>query len=366
MYQGIFIDAIEANKRFADLMSIKGPHGLRVTFQKPSELVTLAQEISATQPDLVALDYRLNDPRKKRPLGYKAGPLAQQLRDQALETVSQDFPIILVSHQDDIKAFFENVTAHNLFDRCFSKEELGNGGSQSLQILSLVKGYKHLIKNWNKPERWSIFFGLTDQERVRVAYQAIRELDKLKAPHQVARNILRYVIDRQGLLLDKDNVLAELGVAKEKRDVDALLEILKQEKLMYTGIFSEGWTRWWSHSLEDWEKNLCDEHLGNMTAKERVSCLNKKFGLKLSPAKSRWQGHTEAFFSFACDSCHQPTEEQYSVAAYDPLPLPYTFARAHYICWKCVETGEFKDNGLELDEGETFIVKKIQNGEIRK
>ena len=115
--------------------------------------MTLAQEISATQPDLLALDYRLNDPRKERPFGYKAGPLAQQLRDQALETVSQDFPIILVSHQDDIKAFFDNVTAHNLFDRCFSKEELGNGGSHRLQILSLVKGYKHLIKNWSQPER---------------------------------------------------------------------------------------------------------------------------------------------------------------------------------------------------------------------
>jgi hypothetical protein len=242
-------------------MSIEGPDGLHVTFGKPSELVTLAQEISATQPDLLALDYRLNDPRKERPFGYKAGPLAQQLRDQALETVSQDFPIILVSHQDDIKAFFDNVTAHNLFDRCFSKEELGNGGSHRLQILSLVKGYKHLIKNWSQPERWSIFFGLSAPEKVRVGYQAIRELDKLKAPHQVAGDILRYVIDRQGLLLDKDNLLAELGVAKEKRDVDALLDILKQDKLVYTGIFSEGWTRWWSHGLEDWEKNLCDEQV---------------------------------------------------------------------------------------------------------
>ncbi|MEK8022110.1 MAG: hypothetical protein VSS75_034975 [Candidatus Parabeggiatoa sp.] len=366
MYQGIFIDAIEANKRFADLMSIQGPQGLQVTFQQPRELMTLAQEISAAQPDLVALDYCLNDPLNKPSLGYKAGPLAQQLRDQALESVNQDFPIILVSHQNDINAFFENLTAQNLFDRCFSKEELGNGGNPRLQILSLVKGYKQLIKNWNKPERWSLFFDLTPEEKERVAYQAIRELDKLKAPHQVARDILRYVIDRQGLLLDKDNVLAQLGVAKTGEDVEALLEILKKDKVLYTGIFSEGWTRWWSHSLDDWENNLCDEHLGNMTAKERVSCLNKQFGLKLSPAKSRWQGHTEALFSFACDSCHQPTEEQYSVAAYDPLPLPYTFARAHYICWTCVETGEFKDKGLELDEGERFIVKKIQNGEMRK
>ncbi|HAI69260.1 MAG TPA: hypothetical protein DCM38_07480 [Gammaproteobacteria bacterium] len=60
---------------------------------------------------------------------------------------------------------------------------------------------------------------MTHQEKVRVGYQAIRELDKLKAPHQVARDILRYVIDRQGLLRDKDNVLAKLGVSKTGEDV---------------------------------------------------------------------------------------------------------------------------------------------------
>ncbi|HEC85582.1 MAG: hypothetical protein DRR08_28725 [Candidatus Parabeggiatoa sp. nov. 2] len=368
MYQGIFVDAAEADKHFAELMSSKGRYGLRVEFQKPDEMMTLAKEILSSQPDLVALNYRLNNNRKKRPSNYKAGALAQQLRDSVMESVSKDFPIILVSSQDDIKAFFDNVTAHNLFDRCFSKEELelGNGGLHSEELLSLVKGYKHLIKNWNQPERWSIFLGITGQERLRISYQAIRELDKLKAPHQVARDILRYVIDRPGLLLDKENLLAELGVAETGKDVDALLEILRQEKVLYTGIFSEGWTRWWSHRLDRWGEKLCNEALGNLTAKQRTSCLNKKLGLKLSPAKSRWQGHTNALFAFACVSCHQPTEEEFSVAVYDPLPLPYTFAQSKYICWKCVETGEFEEKGFELDESEEFIVDKIQNGEFRK
>jgi len=364
MYQGIFIDAIEANKRFADLMSIQGPQGLQVTFQQPSELMTLAQEISAAQPDLVALDYCLNDPLNKPSLGYKAGPLAQQLRDQALESVNQDFPIILVSHQNDINAFFENLTAQNLFDRCFSKEELGNGGNPRLQILSLVKGYKQLIKNWNKPERWSLFFDLTPEEKERVAYQAIRELDKLKAPHQVARDILRYVIDRQGLLVDKDNLLAKLGVAKTGEDVETLLDILKKDKLGYTGIFSEGWTRWWRHRLTDWGKQICEDSLGNLTAKQRVSALNKQLGLNLSPALSSWENHANALLWTACDSCHQPTEDQYSVVAYDPVPYSFVFGKR--ICWNCVENGEFKKQGLEIDDDEEFIVEMIQNGKMRK
>ena len=200
-------------------------------------------------------------------------------------------------------------------------------------------------------------------EKVEVAYQAIRTLDKLKAPHQVARDILRYVINRQRLLLDKDNLLAQLGVAKTGQDVDAILDILKTDQVLYTGIFSEGWTRWWLHRLQDWGDELCSESLGNMTASARVSCLNNKLGLKLSAAKSRWQNDTDAFFGFACASCLQPTEQEFSVLAYDPTP--YSFVQRKSICWKCVETGEFEKHGFEIDDGAELIVEKIRNGEIR-
>lgn len=271
---------------------------------------------------------------------------------------------MLVSDEASWKFFSDNLTAHSLFDRCFSKKELSNGGDSNRRILSLVKGYKHLLKNWHQPERWSIFLGLKKSERIRVGYQALRELDKLKAPHQVVHDILLYVIDRQGLLLDKYNVLAELGVAPTSKNIKALLEILQKDKVLYTGGFSEGWTRWWRHRLEKWGDQLCEGALGNLTASARVSCLNKKFGLRLSPAKSRWENHTEALFAYACDSCHQPMEDQYSVFVYDPLP--YTFAHSKSICFSCVETGEFEKMGLELDESQEFIVEKIRNGDLRK
>ncbi|MEN8220060.1 MAG: hypothetical protein ABFS56_27670 [Pseudomonadota bacterium] len=132
------------------------------------------------------------------------------------------------------------------------------------------------------------------------------------------------MIWRQGILLDKDNILAQLGVAKVGK-----------------------------------------EPLGNLTAQERVACLNEKLGLNLLPAKSRWQEHTDALFAFACDSCHQPTEQQYSVIAYEPEPLSYSFIQRRHLCWKCVETGEFAESGLAIDDGERFIVEMIQNGEMR-
>jgi hypothetical protein len=358
MYQGIFIDDQEADKDFALLMSTPGKKGLTVKFQQPTELMTLANHIVESPPAFVVLNYR-----QQMPYAYKAEPLAQLLRSYSSENVTQDFPIVLLSHEEDITGFLNNVTAHNLFDCLFTKQEVAGDPEHRQKMLSLVKGYRRMIKKWHKKsERWATFFGLNKEERGVVAYQAILELDKLKAPHQVAQQILHYVIGRQGILLDKENVLAQCGVAKESKDIDTLFEVLKQNKVIYSGVFSEGWPRWWQHRLWDWEKQVCDESLGNLTARERVACLNEKLGLNLSPAKSRWQEHTDALFAYACDSCLQPTEDQYSVAAYDPLP--HTYIRGKRICWKCIETGEFKEQGLEYNNDEEFIVDLILKGEM--
>jgi len=360
MYQGIFIDNQKADKHFASLMSIPGKNGLTVKFQQSAELIKLAKNILVNQPNLVVLESQLNK-------DYKATPLAQQLRDYTFENVTQDFPIILVSHENKITGFLNDITVHDLFDCRFTKQEVADNPKPTRQkMLSLVKGYQRMIKNWRKKsERWATFFDLNKEERVVVAYQAIRELDKLKAPHQVAQHILRYVIERQGILLDKDNVLAQLGVAKEDHDIEPLFARLKTEKVIYSGVFSEGWTRWWRHRLQDWKEQFGDEPFGNLTSRERVLRLNDKLGLKLSSAESRWQEHTDALFAFACDSCQQPTEQQYSILAYEPDSLPHSFIQRKHICWKCVETGEFVESGLAIDDGERFIVEMIQNGEMR-
>jgi len=63
------------------------------------------------------LDYRWNDTRNQQSLNYKASALAQQLRDCVMESITKDFPIILVSNKDDINAFFNNMMANNLFYR---------------------------------------------------------------------------------------------------------------------------------------------------------------------------------------------------------------------------------------------------------
>lgn len=82
MYQGIFIDAQTADNHLADLMSITGRYGLKVKFQTPTEFTTQVKQILDLKPDLLALDYHLNETGNKR--SYTAGALAQQLRDSIL------------------------------------------------------------------------------------------------------------------------------------------------------------------------------------------------------------------------------------------------------------------------------------------
>jgi len=156
MYQGIFIDDQEADKDFALLMSTPGKKGLTVKFQQPTELMTLANHIVESPPAFVVLNYR-----QQMPYAYKAEPLAQLLRSYSSENVTQDFPIVLLSHEEDITGFLNNVTAHNLFDCLFTKQEVAGDPEHRQKMLSLVKGYRRMIKKWHKKsERWATFFGL--------------------------------------------------------------------------------------------------------------------------------------------------------------------------------------------------------------
>ncbi len=120
MYQGIFID--DQDKHFASLMSTPGKNGLFVKFQQPTELINLANQIVESPPAFVALNYHQKMPKN----AYKAELLAQLLRSYSSENVEKDFPIILVSNENEMGSFLNNVTAHNLFDCRFTKQEVAN------------------------------------------------------------------------------------------------------------------------------------------------------------------------------------------------------------------------------------------------
>lgn len=368
MYQGLFLDDREDQAIFAPYLRVEGESGLTTEFQlvQHQALEEMASTILERHPDILALDYRLDDAQDG--VRYKAGPLAQQLRDHASELPNDDLPIVLLSHENIIQEQYgHDLTTHDLFDRVYAKEDLVTATHKQRigkELLALIEGYKQIIDTLEDGARLIKLLGLSDdgQGAALLNNQELRGWQELKAPHLLAKKILRNIINRNGLLLDRFSLLARLGIAKNSPHVDEFITILEKANTSYLGIFHSGWKRWWSHRIEVFGELACSNELGNLTAKERVEYWNRLFDLKLVAAKSRWTDSDETFPSFACASCSYPTEKIHSVAAFDHTP---SFAERKRICWQCIATGEYEHIRLPPEDAEAYIVEKIKNGEIK-
>lgn len=369
MYHGLFLDDRKEEAQYASFLSVEGELGLTTVFQLVDQpLEEMGGLVLERHPDLLALDYRLDDAQTPGNVGvrYKAGPLAQQLRDRTLDSAGDNFPIVLVSHEKIIQNYYRpDLTTHNLFDRIYPKETLVTDRERIKQeLLALVEGYKTIINLWEDKARLLNLLGLTSEEEdtSMVGNQELRRWKDLKSPHQLAREILRSIIDRNGLLRDRPSLLARLGIAQNSPDIDAFISKLKTRGIIYHGVFHRGWERWWDYQIEVFGAKNCEKELGNLSARERVKCWNGLFSLELVAATSRWTGSDEMFPSFACSSCRNPTEKMHSVVAFDPA-LP-SFVERKRICWDCVARGKYEDEKLTIDDSESYIVNKIKNGEI--
>jgi hypothetical protein len=369
MYQGLFLDDRQEEAHLASFLTVEGEPGLSTSFQQVDRpLEDMAGVVLERHPDLLALDYRLDDAQTPGvvEVRYKAGPLAQQLRDHASKLDFDDFPIVLVSHENIIQSYYQpDLTTHDLFDRIYAKEELVTDRERiGKELLALVSGYKEIISKWGEKARLARLLDLADEEgESLLGNQELRRWQGLKAPHQLAREILRSIIDRNGLLRNRLSLLARLGVAPGSPGIGDLINVLAKENVAYRGVFHGGWERWWDHRIEMFGTRLCGKELGSQTARERVGHWNSNFGLELVAAKSLWTGSDEMFPSFACASCGHPTEKIHSVATFDSAP---SFVERRRICWDCVATGKYETQGLIIDDTENYIVEKIQNGEVQR
>ena len=360
MHKGIFIDDRKTDKTYVDLLS---DENVQFHFIRPEmPIADLAEEVIGQNPDIVALDYRLDeepcgpsDSDRDKPNRYKASPLAQQLRDLALQNPLKDFPIILVSNEDNIQSLYDqDKTAHDLFDHVLPKGKIADDSSMAIRkALGLISGYKKIINVWDDEDRISSALCL---ESLPISQQELSSLNDCNAPHQLARNILQYIIKRNGLLIDEYGLEATLGLDRKNSDMYSLLNLLIQEDIVYKGAFSDGWLRFVKDKLVDWANEKCG-----------ASGIAKKLGdateIKLVPAKSRWEtSETNPMFSLPCASCNLPTELDYSVPAYDPVL--FDFIQRKVICWDCVARGRYKNEGLEVDETGLFFSQKIEAGEI--
>jgi hypothetical protein len=358
-FSGIFVDDQTDEAVYATNLSLAGV--LELAYLKPENGADLAASISDTSPSIILIDYRLDECGSDGEIGvrYKGSALAQILRDKAIELPELDCPLVLVSAEAKIKSLYRpDKTAHDLFDRVYVKDGLNNERDRVRnELVALCEGYA-LLRALNQTYELKAITGLNEDEDWALDYQQLRVgIGEAKAPHIVARIILRDLIDRSGPLLDDPEMAALLGMKGEC--ADKIAEVLTQAGIGYDGVFSGIGRRWWAHRLDQWATEVFGSRATGLTAKARTDALNEKLSLGLEAARSPWTGKDDELVAFACAVCSRPTELKHSLAAFD-AERP-KFAKAARICWDCIQLDKHKENDppVLVDDNDAGIAANV-------
>ena len=226
----------------------------------------LANNIVDSQPNILFLDFRLDDNLQANNMnndqGYKGGSLAQNIREKITSGNNsiKDFPIVLVSAENNIEHLYKpDRTAHDLFDSCYEKEYLNdrkNHNKLAKKIIGLIKGYQTLNNMNAESLDFKQLFGnnLDDETKSILDQQAIRSpLKSTNIPHIRAKFILKNILRREGILLSRYEIAARLGAMPDSLDTVVFDRL---EGFKYSGVFSEGWERWWANSFDEFLATL--------------------------------------------------------------------------------------------------------------
>ncbi len=253
---------------------------------------------------------------------YRAPTLAQEIRTRAAEDLlgeshrgRGEYPIALWSTDERLdQSYARDNTSHDLFDLLCVKEHLVSDSPDvpsekkapavGRRLCSLVEGYRRIkaLRTEIGPEeqfyRYLGFEAVPDFLDERLAQLVPFDSAPENRPaHEYARFIRREVLESAGPLLDRRTMAAQLGIDAERSDdFDLLLERVFGEAV-YTGVFHEGWPRWWAEPVQDLTEKLAGTELRALAAPERVAILHGATALEgLHPAEPLVEGDGNEFW----------------------------------------------------------------------
>jgi len=258
-FKGIFVDDdLEQQAIYAELLSIdEFEFSTQVL---PTGMSQLTNDLLAAEPDIIVMDYRLDG---TRPDGwdnnFKAGGVAQVLRDRFVDNPESDVPIVLLSIERNIQQLFApDRTSHDLFDLWFIKEELHLGsGSRHLEILTKLKalicGYRTIRQYSTGADTQTLsqnLLNLSAEEYGEINTDGLKfalvNADGIaERTHIISRQIYQNVIKQSGLLLSEKGLIARLGVAAN--NFSEISVAAGFDQFSYKGILASGWPRFWRH-----------------------------------------------------------------------------------------------------------------------
>ncbi|WP_312930813.1 hypothetical protein [Agrobacterium cavarae] len=337
---------------------------------RPEDLGATKRRVLNARPAILALDYRLDELSiGKGENDYKAGALAQALREEAVDELTSDFPIVLISTEEKIHKFFSpDKTAHDLFDYKLLKSEVvteAGSAKAAEKMLALAEGYKRIIDNIGTETLVPLLaISEEDWDAAKPSGVEYQFQDFNDVPHVIARYWIRNFIERCGLLLAEKDIVARLGISSST-PFDSVRKLLVDSGLQYEGIFGSGFERFWRFRFDEWAAEQFGKPLTSLSGDERAEKASSVFGVTLEPAVSRWNGSTSELFAFACSACDHPTELRNSLAVHDPSRP--AFCERRRVCFDCISMDEpLNKRGIRVDEIDEPIAKEIRDGVMRR
>lgn len=340
---------------------------------QPVEFSALLKLIKDKNPDGIMLDLRLDEAANAtgHRVDFRGTSVAQELRTRMTEGKIRNIPIVLWSvFRKLVKSYRHDSTSHDLFDAVYDKEKDVTDDPErvSRELIALHTGYTEIEQLGSREFRTADLLGIKEND---VALLDPRFAEFLQAStkipsHEIARSLLQTLIVPVGPLLDEGFVGARLGIdIPASSDWTKLLSKIDTAS-KYTGLFGEGWPRWWNIRLLSWWESLKGRpgKLQRTDAKQRVQFLKKHFGLsKLTPASVIDKGYAATFWTI-CQALGRPLDPANGLRIVSTPALP--FHEPLYISIKAALERKHVANELQIDPLELHRFERLKNAKKAK
>ncbi|MEA4850290.1 MAG: hypothetical protein VB126_02420 [Paludibacter sp.] len=254
--------------------------------------------------DALVLDYRLT--KGKNSICFDAPTIAQTLRSKHSES-KLELPIILMSNENEITNYYKDFTSQDLFDFVISKKNFSDnkqGFSQKLN--SFIQTYEKIK---------SVSFDLSElldihsEDGISISPLLCSKFSAKKGDVFAYSNLIyRDLISSIGLLIGDDILSARLGISKDSKDWEKVLESLKE--CHYNGVFSDHASRWWMPKVDLWWKETIKstKPLRYLDASERVEIIKESLSLDdIVPCNKTPLSNSSNFWTI-CQYSKQPID----------------------------------------------------------
>lgn len=228
--------------------------------------------------DGIIIDLRLDGSGEDR-TEFTATSIVQEIRSVAARGEMPAFPMVLCSTDEKIRhTYNSDKTSHDLFDYKISKSNSHpNWFKLATKLSSLANGYLWL--NQAKRELKDVF-GVYDISKI--DSRIVEKTETFSAIYDYAHFIIKDFFHQTNPLINEKVLAARLGIDLNSTPSESWHRLIGSlfAKATYTGLFSEGWKRWWADAISDIFREISNERLAFLKAEERVSILKKITGIE--------------------------------------------------------------------------------------